>query len=173
MWLKKCAAWLFLLIILVILNLYSAYMMIKSGYDLFWTVQHGSCSVHKVTFWWLSAGCGVIIQTGCLVEILTFILPAADEDTSELRSMCISFYIIRSQCLGRRISVSLMWSYCTQLYCGKYNIWYAKVIYKSISYIFLYELCCTTQGSGHSSTGGRPSCSPCPWLLVLQEEEWL
>lgn len=29
------------------------------------------------------------------------------------------------------------------------------------------------QGSGHSSAGGHPGSSAHPWLLVLQEEEWL
>lgn len=41
----------------------------------------------------LSAECRVIEQTECLAETSTFILPAADEDTSELRSMCIQFIL--------------------------------------------------------------------------------
>lgn len=54
---------------------------------------------------WLSAWCCVIVHTACLVGTSTFILPAAGEETSELRSMSID------------ILKSLLLSYCRAQIC--------------------------------------------------------
>lgn len=84
----------------------------------------------------------------------TFILPAADVEMSELRSMCIYCYLF---CCGKILSVvNMINSVCLCMNC-----------------VSLYELCCGSQGSGHSSAGRHPCGTPHPGLLVFQEEEWL
>lgn len=103
---------------------------------------------------WLAAWWSVIVQTGCLVEISTFIFPAEDEEMSELKSM---FAQVKKK---RNCAWLLSWIYC--ICCN-------HIVVTAIKLMWF----CASQGSGHSLAGGHPCGTSHPWLLVLQEKEWL
>lgn len=100
------------------------------------------------------------------METSTFILPAADEDLSELRSMCICF-LLKS---GSGVN-ALVVPY--RVLHSDINCCYMNALCIIINNAKMFCMSVVMQGSGHSSSGGHPGSSAHPGLLVLQKEKWL
>lgn len=68
------------------------------------------------------------------METLTFILPTADEDMSELRSMCFRFFTLESGVNALVVPWSFLYSYMSPLH---ESIVYSYVVANTIKYMMI------------------------------------